>query len=178
MIPGSTFHLRYPRKEEIPHLVHLMNLPEARGQFLPRELFLPAVMEKRLMDAQESREHMEFFVIADQADQILGRVFHFKTVPYFQSREIGYSMFTDEVRGKGIMTEAVTLLRDYLFDTTLLNRLEIHMNTENKASERVAVKCGFQLEGTARGAVFDRGRYHDILMYALLRDEWKALRES
>ena len=88
---------------------------------------------------------MEFFVIADQADQILGRVFHFKTVPYFQSREIGYSMFTDEVRGKGIMTEAVTLLRDYLFDTTLLNRLEIHMNTENKASERVAVKCGFQL---------------------------------
>ncbi|MBR7784583.1 hypothetical protein, partial [Undibacterium luofuense] len=81
MIQGSSFYLRYPRREEIPHLVHLMNLPESRGDYLSKELFLPAVMEKRLMDAQESRENMEFFVIADLSDQILGRVFHFKTVP-------------------------------------------------------------------------------------------------
>lgn len=74
------------------------------------------------------------------------------------------------------MTEAVQLLTDYLFKTTLLNRLEIHMNTDNLASEKVAIHCGFTKDGIARGAVFSRGKHVDIAMYSLLRTDWEALR--
>ena len=153
-----------------------MNDPDGRGDYLTTELFLPGALELKLETQRMSRDEMELFLIIDANEEILGRVFHFKTVPYFQSREIGYSIFSPNARGKGIMSEAVALLRDYLFETTLLNRLEIHMQPANVASEKVAIKCGFQYEGTAKGAAFSRGRFQDIKMYALLRQEWEQLK--
>jgi [ribosomal protein S5]-alanine N-acetyltransferase len=133
------------------------------------------VAEKRLEDESLSKENSEMFLLVDEKETILGRVFHFKTIPYFNAREIGFGLFTSEARGKGMMTEAVGLLTDYLFNTLLINRLAIHMHVDNIASEKVAIKCGYQKEGVARGASFSRGKHIDIAMYALLREEW-ALR--
>ncbi|MCU6435622.1 GNAT family N-acetyltransferase [Undibacterium sp. Jales W-56] len=179
MIKGSSFHLRHVRKDDIPQLITLMNSPEAKGEFLSLELMLPGVLEKKFEAESQSKETSETFLIIDGHEvnrgAILGRVFHFKTVPYFNSREIGYGMFTNEMRGKGIMTEAVRMLTDYLFKTTLINRLEIHMKVDNIASEKVAINCGYLKEGIARGASFSRGRHIDIAMYALLREEWEQL---
>ncbi|BBB61596.1 hypothetical protein UNDKW_3323 [Undibacterium sp. KW1] len=156
-------------------LLDLMNHPDAKGDFLSQELMLPGVAEKKFEDESRSKEQVETFLIIDENEKIIGRVFHFKTVPYFNSREIGYGMFVKNLHGKGIMTEAVKLLRNYLFSTMLINRLEIHMNIDNIASEKVAINCGFQKEGVARGATFSRGKHRDIAMYALLRDEWEKL---
>lgn len=45
------------------------------------------------------------------------------------------------------------------------------MDTRNEASEKVAIKNGFQKEGISRGANFVRGQYVDMNVYALLRGE-------
>lgn len=174
MIQGSCFTLRHVRKSEIAQLVALINSPEARGDFLSLEIMLQGVAEKRLEEESHSKENSETFLIVDEHETILGRVFHFKSVPYFNSREIGYGLFSNAVRGKGIMTEAVNLLTDYLFNTMLINRLDIHMHVDNIASEKVAINCGYQKEGIARGAIFSRGKHADLAMYALLRHEWEA----
>ena len=68
-------------------------------------------------------------------------------------------------------TPAVALLSKYLFDITHVNRLEIRMDIGNKASEKVAIKCGFKAEGIARGANFVYGKHVDMCVYALLREE-------
>ncbi|MFZ3001445.1 MAG: GNAT family protein [Undibacterium umbellatum] len=175
MIKGSCFHLRHIRKEDVMLMLELMNHPDAKGDFLPLDLMLPGMAEKKFEDESRSKDQFETFLIIDENEKMIGRVFHFKTVPYFNSREIGYGMFVKNLHGKGIMTEAVKLLRDYLFNTLLINRLEIHMNVNNIASEKVAINCGFLKEGVARGAAFSRGKHSDIAMYALLRDEWEKL---
>ncbi len=173
MLKGSCFHLRHVRKDDLPVLLDLMNHPDAKGDFLSIELMLPGVLEKKFEDESRSKEVFETFLIIDENEKIIGRVFHFKTVPYFNSREIGYGLFTRNLHGKGIMTEAVKLLTDYLFKTLLINRLDIHMNVNNLASEKVAINCGYSKEGVARGAVFSRGKHEDIVMYGLLRSEWE-----
>lgn len=173
MIKGSCFHLRHLKKDDLPRYTELINHPDSKGDFLSLEVMLPGTVEQRFEEQSRSKETMEIFVVIDEAASIIGRVFHFKTVPYFNSREIGYSLFSPAARGKGIMSEAVQLLTDYLFNTMLINRLEIHMNVDNIASEKVAIKCGFKAEGIARGAVFSRGKHTDIKMYALLRNEWE-----
>ncbi|MFZ6675004.1 GNAT family N-acetyltransferase [Undibacterium sp. Xuan67W] len=186
MIKGSCFHLRHVRKEDVPELITLMNSAEAKGEFLSLEVMLPGALEKKFEAESQSKDISESFLIIEgqeanqgtKKDTILGRVFHFKTVPYFNSREIGYGMFISKMRGKGIMTEAVQLLTDYLFNTTLLNRLEIHMHVDNIASEKVAINCGYLKEGIARGAAFSRGKHIDITMYALLRSDWEQLNRS
>lgn len=172
MIKGSCFSLRHARISDAPRLLQLLNHPVSKGDYLPLELMLPGVLHKKLEDESFSKEVCETFLLVDDSDQILGRVFHFKTVPYFNSREIGYGLFAADMRNKGVMTEAVQLLVDYLFKTTLLNRLEIHMSVENIASEKIALRCRFTKEGIARGASFSRGKHIDVAMYALLRDEW------
>jgi RimJ/RimL family protein N-acetyltransferase len=45
------------------------------------------------------------------------------------------------------------------------------IHPDNDASQRVAEKCGFTLEGTMRKAWFHRGRHQDVQVWSILRDE-------
>ena len=57
------------------------------------------------------------------------------------------------------------------------NRIALVIVPGNAASRRIAEKCGFTLEGTARGAFFDDGRNQDVLVYSLVRTDprpWHA----
>ena len=69
------------------------------------------------------------------------------------------------------MTEAVQLLVDYLFGSKKEYRIQLIIVADNGASRRIADKCGFVLEGTARGAFFNDGRNQDLLVYSLLRTD-------
>ena len=80
-------------------------------------------------------------------------------------------MYASESWGKGITTEAVTLLVRYLFETKRMNRIRLVIHPDNTASRRVAEKCGFRHEGTARGAWYNNGRHHNVEIYAILHDE-------
>jgi len=52
------------------------------------------------------------------------------------------------------------------------------MDAKNIASERGAVKCGYQKEGVSRAANFVQGKYVDMNIYALLRHEWEQILNS
>jgi RimJ/RimL family protein N-acetyltransferase len=46
---------------------------------------------------------------------------------------------------------------------------------DNVGSRRVLEKCGFTLEGTLRKALFHHGRYQDLSLYSVLRNECPPL---
>ena len=69
------------------------------------------------------------------------------------------------------MTEALSLLARYLFETRTIRRLQLSVVVGNLASKRVAEKCGFTSEGIARKAVFLRGEHRDLEWFSLLREE-------
>ena len=54
-----------------------------------------------------------------------------------------------------------------------LNRVEAKCVSENESSERVMQKVGMQYEGIARSALFIKGQFRDIKIYAILRDEYQ-----
>ena len=76
-----------------------------------------------------------------------------------------------EARGQGHGTEAQVLLAAYLFETTDVNRIEAQTDVDNIAEQRSLEKAGFVREGTARGAQFRAGAYHDLVTYSILRGE-------
>jgi ribosomal-protein-alanine N-acetyltransferase len=84
--------------------------------------------------------------------------------------EIGALLFPEH-RGKGLGTAAQRLLAGYLFATTLANRLQAITDVENVAEQRALERAGFRREGVMRGLTFDRGRWHDGVLYARLRDD-------
>jgi len=74
-------------------------------------------------------------------------------------------------RGHGLGSTAQCLLADYLFSTTVANRIEAGTETENIAEQRALEKAGFQREGLHRGLGFRAGRMVDGLTYARLRSD-------
>jgi RimJ/RimL family protein N-acetyltransferase len=74
-------------------------------------------------------------------------------------------------RGKGYGTEAQRLLAGYLFETTALHRVEASTDVANLAEQRSLEKAGYRREGIQRGAQFRAGVYHDLVTYALLRED-------
>jgi [ribosomal protein S5]-alanine N-acetyltransferase len=105
---------------------------------------------------------------------MVGSIWFFKSIPYFDGLEIGYDVFDPHHRRQGIMTEALSLFVDYLFQSMHLHRVQLIIAEGNIASERVAQKCGFTYEGTARQAMFARGRHSDMKIYSLLRPEMET----
>lgn len=79
--------------------------------------------------------------------------------------EVGY--FIDEKYwGNGIVAEAVRQLEVFIRAETDLTRLELFMAIDNKPSERVAIKCGYQKEGTLSRRLKIGDQYHDSYLYA------------
>jgi RimJ/RimL family protein N-acetyltransferase len=173
MIEGKFLNIRHVRKSDLDKLIPLLNNLSLRGDYSPLGMMSPHKIESNFEKDGMSTEERERLLIVDKQDQIIGMLWHFKSVPYFNSREIGYQVFPVDHRNKGYASEAVTLLAAYLFNTQMINRLEIRTDTRNTASEKVAIKCGFQKEGIAREAFFERGRHVDLFLYSLLRSEWE-----
>lgn len=82
--------------------------------------------------------------------------------------EIGY--FVDQVYwGKGIATQAIKKLEEIGFDELELKRIEIFMDVRHKASEKVAIKCGYKKEGVMRKAIKTGKSYYDAFLYAKVK---------
>ena len=72
---------------------------------------------------------------------------------------------------KGIMTEALRAVMDFLFDEVGANRLESRHDPRNPHSGAVMKKCGMKYEGTMRSADWNNQGLCDACCYAILKSE-------
>ena len=87
-----------------------------------------------------------------------------------RSAEVGYSLSRD-YWNRGIMTEALRAVVAFGFDTLRLNRIEAQHELDNPASGRVMAHVGMRYEGTLRQRLRNKGRYVDVALYAILRED-------
>lgn len=87
---------------------------------------------------------------------------------YIKSAEIGYWL-GESFWGKGVTTEAVRQMTEYVFYYFDLVRLYAEVFENNKASMRVLEKNGFYLEGVRRKAVFKNEKLMDDYIWVKLR---------
>ncbi len=72
---------------------------------------------------------------------------------------------------KGITSEALKAVMDFLFDEADVNRIESRHDPRNPHSGGVMKKCGMKYEGTLRSADWNNQGICDACYYALLRSE-------
>lgn len=80
--------------------------------------------------------------------------------------------------GHGYGTEATALMLGHAFDTLHLHRVGLSVFEFNERAIRSYRRCGFQVEGRARGAIWRDGRFWDEIQMSILEPEWQALREA
>ena len=87
-----------------------------------------------------------------------------------QTAELGYYI-AEEYWGKGIMTEAIKQICQYVFQKSDILRIYAEPFAYNEASCRVLEKAGFQYEGTLRNNAVKNGKVIDMKMYSILKAE-------
>lgn len=87
--------------------------------------------------------------------------------------EFGYAIGQPDW-GQGYTTEAARAVVDFGFRVMNLNRIEAQCEPPNIGSARVLEKAGLTYEGTLRQAVYAKGRYRDMALYALLHEDWRG----
>ncbi len=88
-----------------------------------------------------------------------------------EEAEIGYCIGSPWWH-KGIMTEALTAVIEYLFTEVGMNRVAARHDPNNPHSGGVMRKCGMKYEGTTRASDRNNQGICDAAHYAILRSEW------
>lgn len=94
-----------------------------------------------------------------------------------RSAEVGYS-FGRPWWHHGYASEALGCLLDLLFERTDVNRVEAQCDVRNGSSARVMEKCGMRREGILRQRLFNKGEAVDVMLYAILAENWRARQAS
>ncbi len=91
-----------------------------------------------------------------------------------KSAEIGYWL-SKKFTGKGYISEAVKILEKEFFINLGFNRLQIKCDEENKASSKVALNCGYSLEGRIREEIYikENNNFRNTLIYFKLKSEYQ-----
>ena len=91
--------------------------------------------------------------------------------------EFGITIGEKDYWSKGYGTEAAELIIRYGFEQLNLHRIDSFAFSFNERSLRLHRKVGFIQEGLRREAWYSDGKYHDEVLFGLLRKEWQAIRK-
>jgi RimJ/RimL family protein N-acetyltransferase len=86
--------------------------------------------------------------------------------------EMFYYLLSSE-RGKGYGTEAAIIMVDYLFLSKDIVRVQARTDVRNEGSQKVLGKAGLKKEGIVRKSLFTRGEWRNMVLFSILREEWK-----
>lgn len=141
---------------------------------LPRTT--PALVGKLIKRFRQSMEKGESaaFTVFEKAEELsaVGVMEIFHLDPRVEQVEIGYTIDPGN-QGRGIATEAVGAVTDYLIWQIGFNRVRATVHVDNLPSRRVLLKNGFLLEGVERQGEFWQGiGFVDICRFAKLRMDY------
>lgn len=115
-------------------------------------------------------------IVRKDENRVVGTIGYMWYQPENNAAEVGYSLARD-CWNQGYMTEALRAVLRYSFEKMAINRIEAQHEVGNPASGAVMRKCGMRREGTLRERLYNKGRYVDVELYAMLRQDWTGLPE-
>lgn len=153
-------------REDLPLVKEWVNDHKFMGEFEPILQETKTSLEKQYDQLKDG----QWFFIEKKIGTKIGYICHY--IVGGRLTELGYALAPSE-RGKGFGTEAVKIIVDYLFLSRRIVRIQVQTDEENKASQRILEKSGFNKEGTIRKSFFFKGEYRDQALYSILRTDWK-----
>ncbi|AOM79610.1 GNAT family N-acetyltransferase [Pedobacter steynii] len=118
----------------------------------------------------EQGQEVSFVIISDEIP--VGRIGLHHINAQNKCAAIGYWL-AKSAEGKGIITKSCKALISYGFKEVGLQRIEIKAATGNLKSQAIPKKLNFTREGVLRQAELVNGQFLDLVLYAMLNEEWE-----
>jgi len=174
MLEGERIILRTIKADDIDTIFELTHTYPDMGDIFPVSLLHELIVKKHFDSGDTPGEDSEAcLLITDKSGAIMGSIAYMKGLRYVEGLELAYHIFRPVHRGKGYMSEALRVLMNHLFTEKKIPRLQINLEKGNTGSRKVAEKCGFTYDGTMKKALLSKGKWKDIEMFSLLKEEWE-----
>ncbi len=149
-----------------PELIRMLGAPYRYIGSEVDERWFDAYLQKRgstIRCAIVEREHPE---------QILGLITLADIDWVHRGCELHIMIGPAAARGKGAGSFAVRAMLHHAFADMGLERVQVLAREENSPAIGLYRKCGFQMEGSLRHAIYKEGRWRNMLVMSVLREEW------
>lgn len=129
-----------------------------------------SIIEDWLKKYSDEKYYQWAIVLKDNGNEPIGDISVVHMNEDISMVHIGYCLGRAWWR-RGIMSEALKAVTNFMFDTVEVNRVESRHDPRNPNSGKVMQKCGMKYEGTLRSADRNNQGICDACYYALLRSE-------
>ncbi|MDR2221781.1 MAG: GNAT family N-acetyltransferase [Flavobacteriaceae bacterium] len=118
-----------------------------------------------------NKSYLMFLIIDKQTEKIIGYCGYHTWYVEHDRAEIGYGLYEENWKGRGVMSEVLHAVLTYGFSVMNLRRVEAFISPENIASLHTVQKFGFTREGQMRNHYVKEGQVEDSVIYSLLKEE-------
>ncbi|HJP88238.1 MAG TPA: GNAT family N-acetyltransferase [Candidatus Limnocylindrales bacterium] len=134
-------------------------------------------LERRLRQTAIEAEDQALLVAitVPPSDRVIGEIMLRLSSAQHRQGEIGWSLHPD-AQGHGYATEAARAVLRMAFDDLKLHRVAADADPRNTGSLKIMERLGMRHEALYRENYFLKGEWVDETHYAILEDEWRALR--
>ncbi len=115
--------------------------------------------------------------IVNEDDDCIGLVSLMQISTINRSATLHIMIGSENNCGKGVGSFAVKKMLEHAFFNLNLNRVELDALESNARARHVYEKIGFVQEGIKRNAVYKNGKFVNMVMYGVLKEEFET-RES
>lgn len=113
-------------------------------------------------------------IVLENNDDILGLI-TLASINLTNQSAVLHIMIGDKANhGKGIGTFAVGEMLKHAFLNLNLHRVELSVLSSNVIAQKLYEKCGFIREGVKRKAVYKEGKFIDMYIYSILREDYEV----
>jgi RimJ/RimL family protein N-acetyltransferase len=179
MLKGEKVLLRPIKRSDITNFLKWFNDPEVT-QYLSMYLPMTEMAEEKWIEdaASKIRAGTDVYLVIEaiegESTRPIGSIGLHGINPKDHSASFGIGIGEKDYWGKGYGTEATRLILEYGFQQLNLHRISSSTLDFNERSIKLHLRTGFQEEGWLREAFFRNGRFHDLVIFGILRDEWKG----
>lgn len=104
-------------------------------------------------------------------DEVIGSCGFLNIIPQHYRSDIGFELSKD-YWGQGIAQESIEAIIKYGFEQLNLQRIQALIEPPNEASQKLVERQGFIKEGLLRNYEFTSGKFDNLYMYSLLKEDF------
>ena len=123
----------------------------------------------------EKNDYYQWIIVLKELGEPIGTISVVRQNGRVEEAEIGYCIGSPWWH-KGITSEALSAVVDFLFANVGMNRIAARHDPNNPHSGGVMRKCGMKYEGTTRASDRNNQGICDAAHYAITRSDWETPR--
>ncbi|WP_328703155.1 GNAT family N-acetyltransferase [Alkalihalobacterium elongatum] len=168
------FLLRGMTKDDVSSLFVFMSNEDTMKYITPHPVKTMEELQTNIetsLNNFEAEKEIPWVVVQKENDEVIGMFRFHKLNLWHKKTEMGVVIRKD-FQKSGVMSEILQQILSFGFNTLELNRIVGDIFAENQGSEKLLLKYGFKREGTLRQTDFDGSRFHDTVVFSLLKSDY------